>query len=181
MFSIRAGVRQTLVPLELSESFGLEVADLGLLFTSLGVIGIVLIWPAGWAADRVGRKVLIVPTALMISFGMGIVALADTLTVFVVGLTVAAIGSSITGPAPAAFVADLVPAEQRGAAMGLYRTFGDVGVVGSPILSGLLADATSIPLAIGANAALMGFAAVLFAVVASEPERPVRTDDPLSP
>ncbi len=181
VFSIRAGVRQTLVPLELSESFGLDVADLGVLFTSLGVIGIVLIWPAGWAADRLGRKVLIVPTALMISFGMGLVALADSLTVFVGGLAVAAVGSSITGPAPAAFVADLVSADQRGAAMGMYRTFGDIGVVGSPVLSGLLADATSNRVAIGANAALIGIAAVFFALVASEPQRPLRTDGPPSP
>lgn len=162
VFSIRAGVRQTLVPLQLTEVFGVEIAELGVLFTALGLIGLVLIWPAGWAADRFGPKMLIVPTSLLISVGIGIVAIADSLPVFIVGLTISAIGSSITGPAPAAYVADLVEADQRGAAMGLYRTFGDIGVVASPVLSGLLADAASIPFAIGVNAVFMGVAALWF-------------------
>jgi DHA1 family multidrug resistance protein-like MFS transporter len=167
IFSIRAGVRQTLVPLQLNSVFDVQVAELGVLFTALGVIGMVLIWPAGWAADRIGRKILIVPTALLVSVGIGIVAFASSLEVFVIGLTIAAVGSSITGPAPAAYVADLVAEDQRGAAMGLYRTFGDIGVVLSPVLSGLLADAVSIPFAIGVNAAFVGLAGLAFWVVAS--------------
>lgn len=167
VFSVRAGVRQTLVPLQLNQVLGVEVTQLGVLFTALGVIGIVLIWPAGWATDRFGHKLVIVPTALLISIGIGIVAFADTLPVFIAGLTISAVGSSITGPAPAAYVAELVSEEQRGAAMGLYRTFGDVGVVLSPVLSGLLADAVSIPFAIGVNAALMGVAGLAFWLVAS--------------
>lgn len=167
VFSVRAGVRQTLVPLQLNQVFGVEVAELGVLFTALGVIGMVLIWPAGWAADRIGRKILIVPTALLVSVGIGIVAFADTLPLFIVGLTISAVGSSITGPAPAAYVADLVSESQRGAAMGLYRTFGDLGVVISPVLSGLAADAVSIPFAIGANAVFIGVAGIVFWIVAS--------------
>ena len=93
---------------------------------------------------------------------VAIVAIADSLPMFIVGLTMSAFGSSITGPAPAAFVADLVSEDQRGAAMGLYRTFGDIGVVVSPVLSGLLADAVSISFAIGVNAVFMGIAAAAF-------------------
>jgi DHA1 family multidrug resistance protein-like MFS transporter len=167
VFSIRAGVRQTLVPLQLNQVFEVEVAELGVLFTALGLIGMVLIWPAGWVVDRFGHKVVIVPTALMISVGIGIVAFADTLPVFIAGLTISAVGSGITGPAPAAYVAELVADDQRGAAMGMYRTFGDIGVVVSPVLSGLLADAVSIPFAIGVNAAFMGLAGLGFWLVAS--------------
>ena len=166
VFSVRAGVRQTLVPLQLSDSFGLKVDELGLLFTALGLIGVVLIWPAGLATDRFGRKTIIVPTATLIAVGIGIVAVADTLPLFIAGLTMSAVGSSITGPAPAAYVADLATEDQRGAAMGLYRTFGDTGVVLSPVLSGLLADAVSIPFAIGVNAVFIGIAAAAFLVFA---------------
>ena len=166
VFSVRAGVRQTLVPLQLSESFGLEVDQLGVLFTALGVIGVVLIWPAGAATDRFGRKTIIVPTAALIAVGIGIVAVADSLPVFIIGLTMSAFGSSITGPAPAAYVAELVTEDQRGAAMGLYRTFGDIGVVVSPVLSGLLADAVSISFAIGVNAVFVGVAAAAFLLFA---------------
>lgn len=167
VFSIRAGVRQTLVPLQLSDVFDVEVTELGVLFTALGVIGMVLILPAGWATDRFGPKILIVPTALLISIGIGVVAFADTLPQFIAGLTISAVGSSISGPAPASYVADLVDEDQRAMAMGLYRTFGDVGIVLSPVLSGLMADAVSIPFAIGMNAAFMGLAGLGFWLVAT--------------
>ena len=167
VFSIRAGVRQTLVPLQLNQEFGLGVDDLGALFTALGFIGIVLIGPAGWAADRFNRKVIIVPTALLIAVGIGVVSVADTLAVFIAGLTISAIGSSITGPAPAAYVADLVTEDRRGQAMGLYRTAGDFGVVAAPVLGGAVADAVSIPFAIAMNAALIGAAGLFFLVFAS--------------
>ncbi len=167
VFSIRAGVRQTLVPLQLNQEFGLGVDDLGVLFTVLGLIGIVLIGPAGWAADRFNRKVIIVPTALLIAVGIGVVSFADTLTVFIVGLTISAVGSSITGPAPAAYVADLVSDDRRGQAMGLYRTAGDLGVVLAPVIGGAVADLVSIPFAIAMNAALIGAAGLLFLFFAS--------------
>lgn len=167
VFSIRAGVRQTLVPLQLNQEFGLGVDDLGALFTALGFIGIVLIGPAGWAADRFNRKVIIVPTALMIAVGIGVVSIADTLPVFILGLAISAFGSSITGPAPAAYVADLVSEDRRGQAMGLYRTAGDFGVVAAPVLGGVVADLVSIPFAIAMNAVLIGAAGLFFLFFAS--------------
>lgn len=181
VFSIRAGVRQTLVPLQLNQEFGLGVDDLGVLFTALGFIGIVLIGPAGWAADRFNRKVIIVPTALLISLGIGVVALADTLTMFIVGLTISAFGSSITGPAPAAYVADLVSADRRGQAMGLYRTAGDFGVVAAPVVGGAVADAVSIPFAIGVNAVLIAAAALFFLFFASSKPPELRHGDRIAP
>lgn len=181
VFSIRSGVRQTLVPLQLNREFGLAVDDLGLLFTALGVIGIVLIGPAGWVADRISRKLIIVPTAFMVAAGIGLVAAADTLWLLVAGLAVATVGSSITGPAPAAYVADLVGPDQRGAAMGMYRTAGDFGVVFSPIASGLMADALSISFAIAVNAIFMAAAGIafwVFATTGSVDRRPAPDRDP---
>ncbi len=180
VFSIRAGVRQTLVPLQLNREFGLGVDDLGALFTALGFIGIVLIGPAGWVADRFNRKVIIVPTALLIAGGIGIVSIADTLAVFIAGLTISAVGSSITGPAPAAYVADLVSEDRRGQAMGLYRTAGDFGVVAAPVLGGAVADAVSIPFAIAMNAVLIGAAALFFLFFASSTAPEQRHGDVVS-
>ncbi len=171
VFSIRAGVRQTLVPLQLNQEFGLEVADLGALFTALGIVGIVLIGPAGWAADRLGKKLIIVPTAILASLGIGLVAIADSLPLLIAGLAISAFGTSISGPAPAAYVADLVDEDRRGQAMGLYRTAGDLGVVLSPVASGAIADAVSIPFSIGINAAFLGLAGLVFWIFASSNPR----------
>ena len=53
------------------------------------------------------------------------------------------------------------------------------GIVLSPPLSGALADATSLPIALAANGLLLAVAATVFLVVVSEPRR--TSDLPLSP
>jgi len=172
IFSVRSGFRQTLVPLVGVENYGLDPGDLGLLFTMLGVVGLVLIGPAGWAADRFGRKPAIVPPGYVTAIGVAIAALATTPAWFAVGLLISSIGTGVSGPAPAAFVADIAPPELRGSAMGLYRTWGDLGLVLAPLLAGLLADATNLETAMLAIAVLIVAAITFFMVVAVEPPRP---------
>ncbi|MGF1597231.1 MAG: MFS transporter [Acidimicrobiales bacterium] len=171
IFGIRAGYRQTLVPLVGADRFGFDTGDLGLLFTGLGIVGLVLIGPAGWVADRFGRKPAIVPPGYVAVAGVVLTALSGSELWFVFGLVLSAVGTGVSGPAPAAFVADIAPPELRGSAMGLYRTWGDLGLVLSPVLSGALADATSIPTAMMANAAVLAAAVTWFLVVGREPAR----------
>ncbi len=172
VFSIRAGFRQTLVPLEGADQFGFDTGDLGLIFTGLGIVGLVLIGPAGWAADRFGRKPAIIPNVYLAAAGVVVTAMASSSLLFIVGLVMAAIGTGVSGPAPAAFVADIAPPELRGSAMGLYRTAGDLGVVLAPVLSGALADLTSIRTSMLAIAGVVTLAATWFMFAAEEPARP---------
>ncbi len=167
IFSIR-GSRQSLIPLYSSDEFGLTTAQIGLIFTGLGVVGLLLIAPAGWLADNAGRKPVIVSAGYFASIGVAAAAFAPTTGWFIAGLLFSAIGTSVSGPAPAAFVADIAPEHLRGSAMGSYRTWGDLGIVLSPPLSGALADAASIPWAIFANGVLLALAASWFLFAAKE-------------
>jgi MFS family permease len=169
VFATRSGFRQTLVPIAASEQFGYDTGDLGLLFTVLGVIGLVLIGPAGWVADRWGRKPAIVPNGYLAAIGIVVTALSSSAGVFITGLVLVAVGTGVSGPAPAAFVADIAPPELRGSAMGLYRTWGDLGVVLAPVLSGGLADITSMRTAMLAVAVVVAAAVTWFQFVAREP------------
>ena len=171
IFAVRSGFRQTLVPLEAADRFGFDTGDLGLLFTAFGIVGLVLIAPAGFVADRFGRKPAIVPNGFVAVAGVIITALASGPGLFVAGLLVVAVGTAVSGPAPAAFVADIAPADLRGSAMGLYRTWGDLGLVLAPVLGGLLADLTSTRTAMMAHAAVLALAITWFAIVAVEPKR----------
>ncbi len=174
IFSIR-GSRQTLVPLYANEVFGLTSGQIGLVFAGLGIVGLVLIGPAGFLADSAGRKPVIVSAGYFAAVGVAAAAFAPTAGWFITGLLFSAIGTSISGPAPAAFVADIAPEELRGSAMGTYRTWGDLGIVLSPPLSGLLADVTTIPWAIFANAVFLAAAVSWFLLVAREPDEPIGT------
>ncbi len=165
IFSIR-GSRQSLIPLYASEEFSLGTGQIGLLFTALGVVGLVLIAPAGWLADTAGRRPVIVVAGYLASIGVVAAAFSPTTGLFIAALLFSAFGTGISGPAPAAFVADMAPPQLRGSAMGSYRTWGDLGIVLSPPLSGALADVTSIPWAIFANGLLL-FGAITWFLVAS--------------
>lgn len=171
IFSIR-GSRQSLVPLFASDEFSFGPGQIGLIFTGLGLVGLVLIAPAGWLADRLGRKPLIVPAGYLAAIGVVIAAFAPTATWFVGGLLFSAIGTGVGGPAPAAFVADIAPQQLRGSAMGTYRTWGDLGFVLSPPLSGALADATSISWALAANGVFLAIAASWFLLAVNERPAP---------
>ncbi len=171
IFSIR-GSRQTLVPLYANEVFGLSSGQIGLIFAGLGIVGLVLIAPAGSLADLGGRKPVIVVAGYFAAVGVAAAAFAPTSGWFITALLFSAIGTSISGPAPAAFVADIAPEQLRGSAMGTYRTWGDLGIVLSPPLSGALADFTTIPWAIFANGVLLAAAVSWFFFAAREPKQP---------
>ena len=168
IFTARSGARQPLMPLLGVEDLGLPAGQLGLVFTVSGVVSLALIGPAAAIADRFGRKIAIVPTSLLAALGITVVALGDSAAVFVAGSVVMALGTGVSGPAPGAFVADIAPPELRGVAMGIYRTWGDLGIVVAPPALGALADRTSITTALLVDAAVVAASALWFAAAVRE-------------
>ncbi len=171
IFFTRTASRQTLVPLLAVSRLGMTPGVLGGIFAAMSLVNMVLITPSAMAADRFGRKAVIVPGGVLLAVGLLVFAQADTYVIFFVASAVLAIGQGIDGPAPAAYAADIAPAEVRGLAMGLYRTSGDLGFVIGPPLLGALADATSFGWGLAANAVLVAFAAITFGFVARETTR----------
>jgi MFS family permease len=172
VFTVRAGANNTLIPLLADDEFGWGPGQIGVLFSSAAFVGLLLIGPAAWIADRFGRKIAIVPTGLIAAGGIAFVAIAPTAAWLIAGVLLIAVGSGVSGPAPAAYTADIAPPEIRGVAMGMYRTAGDLGIVVAPPLLGWIADHTSIPTALLVNAAFVAASALWFLVAARE--RPVQ-------
>ncbi|MCH8949639.1 MAG: MFS transporter [Chloroflexi bacterium] len=178
IFFTRTGARQTVLPLSGNEDFGLSAGLLGLIFAMMALINLATIIPSGAWADRFGRKRVIVPSALLAAGALGLFAVTDSLPVFLIAAVLLALGTGISGPAPAAYAADVIPAEARGMGMGLFRTYSDIGFVVGPLLLGWIADATGgfgWPLAF--NAALMAAGALAFGLFAKETVAP-RQDEP---
>lgn len=168
IFLTRTAGRQTLVPLLSVSRLGMSPGVLGAVFSAMSALNMLLITPAAFAADRFGRKAVIVPGGALLTAGLLIYAGADTYTTFFLASLVLALGQGIDGPAPAAYAVDIAPEEVRGLAMGLFRTSGDFGFVVGPPLLGLLADRTSFAWALVANALLVGLATLIFAALARE-------------
>jgi MFS family permease len=168
IFFTRSAGRQTIVPLLADARLGMSPAVLGGIFTASSLINLLLITPAAFAADRFGRKAVIVPGGALLTAGLLLYAGANTYSAFLIATAVLALGQGIDGPAPAAYAADIAPEDARGLAMGLYRTSGDFGFVVGPPLLGLIADHNSFGWALGANAILVALSVLAFAALARE-------------
>jgi MFS family permease len=168
IFFTRTASWQTLVPLIGATRLDMSPGTLGAMFTGVAMLNLLLITPSAMAADRFGRKATIVPALCVVAAGLLLVAGAQALPLFLVAALVMGVGQALSGPAPAAYAADIAPPESRGLAMGINRTAGDLGFVVGPPVVGLIADASSFGWGLATNALLLVAVAATFAVVARE-------------
>lgn len=174
IFLTRTGGRLTLLPLLGENRLGMSPGTLGLVFTMMTVLNLAVLLPAGTLIDKLGRKAVIVPSALVTGTALVLFAVSGNVWVFVLAGVVHGFGTGILGPAPAAYAADIAPPGMRGVTMGLYRTFGDAGFVVGPVLLGSLADFAGFGWALTFNAVVLVSMALMFALFARETlRRPV--------
>lgn len=177
IFLTRTAGRQTLMPLYAAEELHMSPGVLGGVFTVMALINVALLAPSAVIADKYGRKWSIVPSNLVVAVSLFMLAAAHGYPMFLAGAFVHAVGSSLAGPAPAAYTADIAPAHLRGLAMGMYRSAGDIGFMVGPPLLGALADATSYGWGLAANGVIMAVACLWFLVIARETIGRTHTED----
>jgi MFS family permease len=158
------GLRASLIPLFVKESL-----HHGLLWSGIG-LGIVaavnaaVLLPAGLAADRIGRKPVMLAGCLVAGASMGLLVVTHSLTVFLLVMAVLGLGSGLLDVAPSAVVGDVIGGG-GGTAVATYQMAGDTGVIAGPVLCGFLADTASYGAAFGATAGVFGVASLLVAVM----------------
>lgn len=136
------------MPLYAHYDLGIDEGLLGLVLTISAVCNLVMMLVAGRMTDVYGRKPFLMAALVL----LGVLIFAIPLTHDVVGFTLVlmTMGFSIglSGPI-AAWIADVSEPKDLGAAMGLFRTFGDLGFVIAPVaLASLAGEAgTSVGLA----------------------------------
>jgi MFS family permease len=167
---VRTGGLFALIPLLATATLGLSVAEIGFAMMVSGICGFVAAYPAGWLADQIGRKAVIVPSTVLTGMSMVLFCYAPSYAWFMAACVVWSVAASISSSAPAAYVADSAPPGMNASAMSAYRMTADAGyVIGAPVL-GLLADLTSPTVAIISASAVLVSIGALFAVTA--PEKP---------
>lgn len=114
-----------------------------------GIIGFPV---GGWLADRQirrgkGRKSLAITcavahTLLAVAFGLSVMSGRPSLLLLGLILFVSGLFFNALQPVVHGIVGDLVPDAQRGSAFGIFNLVAEIGAVASPVISGLLRDAT---------------------------------------
>lgn len=130
-FFVRSGILSTICPLFFNAKFGWDEGAIGLLISVAAFSSLGTMLPSGILADKYGRKVLFVLSFVF----TGLVAplfllptdfLGAALVYMLWGLAI-----GLQGPV-AAWSTDFADKETMGTAMGLYRTFGDLGFLLGP-------------------------------------------------
>jgi MFS family permease len=128
------GVLITVFPLYASEQLGISLTDIGILMGVRSIGFVVAILMMGIVADKAGRRPVLLfgvgaTAALVLVMGYSSSFAALSILIFAIGITTGAIW--IVSPVLAA---EAVHPSQRGAAIGTYRTFFDLGSILGPII-----------------------------------------------
>ena len=81
IFMVRAG-RGTLLPLHAENILGWGPRKVGLLFTATGIMTLFTLMPAAWAADHIGRRVVIVFSGVTAGLGAMVIAAGSGVSAF---------------------------------------------------------------------------------------------------
>jgi MFS family permease len=142
-------------------------------FTVLAVAALAARIPAGDLVDRRGSHVPAIGALALMAAGWTLMSLASTFAVAAVAAALVGAGVSVLFPAMSLLVTDRAHPSVRGAALGGYIAFMDVGIGAGAVGGGLIVHATSTQavFAVGAAGALAGAALVALDRVRRPPGR----------
>ncbi|MFW5918318.1 MAG: MFS transporter [Haloferacaceae archaeon] len=95
-------------------------------------------YPMGRLSDRIGRFVPVVVGSLLYGATIVAVGLAPVYVIAAALMVVVGVCGAAVSPATMALVSDLVPASERGAAMGGFNVFGSLGMLSGFLIGGVV-------------------------------------------
>jgi DHA1 family multidrug resistance protein-like MFS transporter len=165
---VRTGGLFAIIPLLATASLGISISGIGFAMMLGSIAGLFASYPAGWLADRYGRKAVVVPATLISGASMALFCFAPNYPWFAAACIVWGIAISAGGSAPAAYAADSAPPGMNAAAMSTFRMTSDLGYVIGPLALGFIADLYGPVTALLGGAAMLVLVGAAFAVVAPE-------------
>jgi len=146
----------------------LPPTQVGMLFTISGIIVFVMIIPAGFLMDRVGRKWCTVPSTGIPGLLFLLIPMTNSFTQLAIlaGITGITQGLSLGSLATSTY--DVVPAHARGRLQALRRTIAELGSSVAPMIGGTLANTFNPGVPFLVYAPLLLLSATLLAVVGKE-------------
>jgi len=171
IFFMRQGALNEILPLLGANRLHLREGQIGLALTLIAIIQFITIFPSGRLADYFGRKAVITPGCFIAAISLAMMAESYSYWFLLMACAVMGIGIGMSGSTPSAYVADIIPRENYGAAMGTYRAISDMGFVIGPVLLGWLADANGLKYSLMVNSLFLFLIVLIFQGIAKEPRR----------
>jgi len=161
-------------------AFPLFLAAADLNMAQIGVV--TAIYPAFWGifqvatgklSDYTGRKQMLVAGMLVQAVSLLIFPHLNGFYQFVVVAALLGIGTAMVYPTFIAAVADLVHPQDRAESVGVYRLWRDGGYAVGAVLTGVIADAFNLSLAITVTGVISLMSALFIAVGMNKLNRPI--------
>jgi MFS family permease len=159
---------QSIVPVFASVTLGMTPKEVGLLFTISGLSVFLMILPAGFVIDKVGRKWATVPSTGIPAIAFLLIPFAGSFYQLAILLCFLGVANGLSLGSLATSTYDVVPAAARGRLQAARRTIAEIGGVSAPLLGGFLADKFNPGVPFLAYAPLLILSAILLALIARE-------------
>jgi MFS family permease len=149
------GVRNSLVPLYVTEELGRTAAWAGAGLLAGSVTQALGLLRAGRLSDSWGRRPSLVVGAALTTAATAVLALPPHTAVFLLAMGTIGLGASLLSSVPAAVVGDVSP-QRSGRVVAVFSMVADLGAVSGPLVAGWLTDDAGFQVAFAVSAAVLG-------------------------
>jgi MFS family permease len=122
------------------DAFGIDAAQGGITLALFFIPFAVLQYPVGTLSDRVGRFLPVVAGSILYGVTIIAIGLAPAYGLAAGLMVVVGVCGAFVSPTTMALVTDIVPAGERGAAMGGFNVFGSLGMLSGFLVGGIVTD-----------------------------------------
>jgi MFS family permease len=158
---IIAAVYVTLVPLYAQDALGMSTAGIGIVFAIAVGAELLVLYPAGRAADSWGRKPVLIPALAVFGASVILTGFMPTAIAYGAMMGVVGIAGGYAGVPPTAMLSDIVPEEKSGTGVGIFRFCGDLGFFFGPLIAGAAAESLGFGPAFALSAVPVALALIL--------------------
>lgn len=141
---------------------GFSGARVALVYLLYNLVYALLSWPLGELSDRIGRRPILLAAYLLFAALYGMLAWHAGAAFMIAGFVLLGVHSALIEGTQRSMISDLVDADRRGTAYGLYYTVVGAALLPASIIAGALWDRVGPRAMLATDAALALVAALLF-------------------
>ncbi|MBM3292097.1 MFS transporter [Candidatus Bathyarchaeota archaeon] len=123
-----------------AKSFGVSIFLASMAITIYSVGRLIMDFPAGLLADKIGRKPLMVAGSILLTITALLNATTDNFWLFLFYRFVQGVGSSMWMTSRTTLLADILKPEERGRVLGYFQSFQTIGQAAGPTIGGFVAS-----------------------------------------
>jgi len=161
------GVFLTFLPLYASQH-GYDPAQVGMVFGAQALTNVVGRVPIGSLADRFDRRWLVAAGLICLAAALAALGQATQLVPLIICAVVMGVGMALTFTAIGALIAELIPAAQRGLAMGMYNSCIYLAMMSGATVMGITLKRIGYPVGFAAAGSVALAGLILFILMMRE-------------